>query len=187
MTSPLTATTPDGARALVTGTVKPLERTLHAPATGRPCVAFSVLVTSPSESGVPNNLFDRVLAIFAPRPKMSWNEDPLVYVELVPFVIENAQLGSVVIDCQFADVRGFERVQPKKLHDRYWTDFVDDRQISPVATGIEQAVLAGDTISVVGTVTRRQATPGAEAHYREAPAELCLVGDFDHPLVLSRA
>lgn len=183
----LTAATRDGVRARVTGIVRALERTLHAPATGRACVAFSVRVTEPSRQ-VPNNFFDRVLAVFHPRnPKIAWGDDELTYVELAPFVIDDAQLGKVVIDSNFGELVGFEMVRPAKLHDRYWTDFVDDRGISPVATGIEAAVLEGATITVVGAVARRQAPPGAEAGYREAPTELCLVGDFDRPLLLADA
>lgn len=163
----LAADTADGCLVHVTGIVRHLEMVLRSPTTGRAVVAYSVRVHEPSrhEPGgfEPNAPFD--------------------CVELVPFAVENEVLGRVVIDSQFAELVLPEH-RAEKLHDRYWTDFCDERRLSPSSTGIERPLLAGANATVLGTLQRRVAKPGGDAGFRDAPAQLALVGDFDHPLLI---
>jgi hypothetical protein len=163
----LTAATPDGTRARASGTVRLLERELHAPASGTPCVAFVVRVIEPRGHDPgrfePNKPFD--------------------CVELVPFAIE-CTVGRVIVDSAFAELVLDEQPRVKRMHDVHWTDFVDARKLSPAAIGLERFVKAGDSITVGGTLARRTALPGAEMGFRESPSQLCLIGDFDHPLLV---
>jgi hypothetical protein len=163
----LVAETPDGCSVHVTGVVRTLEMVLRSPTTGRSVVAYSVRVSEPSRyepGGFEQNV-------------------PFDCVELVPFVIEHATLGRVVIDSQFADlVLPEHRIE--KLHDRSWTDFCDERRLSPLSGGVERPLLAGATATILGTLQRRATRPGGDAGFRDAPAQLCLVGDFDHPLLI---
>ena len=163
----LTAATPDGDMARVTGVVRLVERELRSPATGTPCVAFAIRVYEP-KVGDPGG--------FEPN-------QPFDCVELVPFAIECA-LGKVLVESQFAELVIPEQPRAQGMHDEYWTDFCDARALSPVSTGVESFVKPGDTITVAGTIARRTTTPGAEAGFRESPTQLCLIGDFDHPLLV---
>jgi hypothetical protein len=98
-------------------------------------------------------------------------------------VIEHETLGRIVIDSQFADlVLPEHRVE--QLHDRAWTDFCDARQLSPASGGSERPLIAGAKATVLGTLQRRATKPGGDAGFRDLPTQLCLVGDFDHPLLI---
>ena len=165
----LSVQTVDGTLVKVTGRVRALDgKMLAAPTTGTPCVAFAIRVFEPSR-GEPGG--------FEPNK-------PFECVELVPFAIECEGLGMVVVDCPFAVLDGFHVHRGKQMHDVHWTDFVDARGLSPSSVGAESAVETGATITVVGTSLRRRTAPGREAGFRDASTELCLVGDFDHPVVL---
>ena len=163
----LSASTPDGTLVRVTGTVRKLDMHLLAPTTGRPCVAFSIRVYEPSQH----------------EPGGMGQSAPFDYVELVPFAIENEELGRVVIDSQFADLLVPEH-RAERLSDQHWTDFCDARALSPSSTGTERPIMNGDIVTVLGTSARRATPPGKEAGFRESPTQLCLVGDFDHPLLI---
>lgn len=166
-TPELTASTPDGRPARVTGVVRLLEQELRGPATGRPCVAFAVRVHEPKL-----------------REPMGFEPNtPFDCVELVPFVIES-KIGRIVVDSQFAEFLDLAEVYLEKTHDVYWTEFVDRRALSPTSTGAETLVVEGETITIVGTSLRRQSVPGKESGFRESPVQLCLIGDFDHPVLL---
>jgi hypothetical protein len=163
----LVAETPDGCVVHVTGVVRSLEIVLRSPTTGRAVVAYAVRVSEPSRHE-PGGFDQNV---------------PFDCVELVPFAIEHATLGRVVIDSQFADlVLPEHRVE--RMHDRYWTDFCDERRLSPSSGGVERPLLAGANATVLGTLQRRSTKPGGDAGFRDAPSQLCLVGDFDHPLLI---
>lgn len=162
----LTAATPDGELAHVNGVVRALERTMHAPTTGRVCVAFACRVYEPSRA----------------EPGSFEPNKPFDCVELVPFAIE-CELGRVIVDSQFAELVVPEH-RASLMHDVHWTDFCDARVLSPASVGVESPVMVGDIVTVLGTTMRRTAVPGREADFRESPTQLCLVGDFDHPLLI---
>jgi hypothetical protein len=70
------------------------------------------------------------------------------------------------------------------MHDEHWTEFCDVRALSPSSVGIERVVVDGMRVAVVGTTVWRQVAPGRESGFREMATEVCLVGDFDHPVVV---
>lgn len=163
----LAADTPDGALAHATGVIRALDMVLRSPTTNRAVVAYSVRVTEPSRH----------------EPGGIDRSAPFDSVELVPFVLEHATLGRILIDSQFAELVIPEH-RVEAMHDRAWTDFCDERRLSPASSGVERPLIAGAPITVLGTVARRPGKPATEAGFRDAPARLCLIGDFDHPLVI---
>ncbi len=165
----LAASTLDGARARVTGIVHRLDRDLQAPRSGRACVGYAVRVHEPG-SHEPGG--------FDPNT-------PYVVVDLVPFAIECAA-GKVIIESEFADVAlPFGEGEP--FDDDAWTAFCDRRRLSPVTRGIESVVVPGMRLTICGTTMRRPIAPGAETGFRDGATEVCLVGDFDHPLLIAGA
>ena len=164
--APLGASTPDGALARVSGVVRMLDMKLLAPTTGRPCVAFAVRVHEPGRH----------------EPGGFDQRKPTDYVELVPFAIPHA-LGDVRVDSQFAELVLPEQ-RTARISERHWADFCDQRALSPRSTGVERMLEAGAPVTVLGTVTWRAGRPGAETGFREAATRPCIVGDFDHPLLI---
>lgn len=164
--APLAEDTPDGVLARVTGVVRAVEWTLKAPLSGRTCVAFAVRVTEPN--GHDGGSFS--------------NAAEFDCVDLVPFAIEAAG-HKIIIDSEFADIV-MPAHQLASVDDAAWTDFCDARRLSPVSAGVETPLIVGTTVTVVGTTLRRMTAPGRDIGYRESPSQLCLVGDFDHPLLI---
>ena len=164
----LSAATVDGTLAQITGRVRAIDGAiLAAPATGTPCVAYSIRVYEPSRA----------------EPGALAVNKPFDCLELVPFVVE-CELGRVIVDCPFAELAGFSVHRANQMHEVHWTDFCDARGLSPASVGEETIVEPGAVITVVGTSLRRQIAPGRETGFRETSTELCLVGDFDRPLLL---
>ena len=161
----LTASTADGAPARVSGIVRKAERVLAAPRSGTACVAYSVRVREP----------------VGPESAQNSSEP---YVDLVPFVVECA-LGRIAIESQFGEL-AITGAEVANVNDDTWTAFVDARRLSPIATGTEAMVCVGDRVTVAGTTMKRPTQPGRESGFRDELTEVCLVGDFDHPLLIAR-
>jgi hypothetical protein len=162
----LDASAADGEQRAVRGIVRVLDDVVHAPRSGRACVAFSVRIVE---------LLNR---------DGGGMGGPYTASDACPFEIELQSGGNILVDSAFVDIQ--LPLQP--VHDEAdtWTAYCDERGLSYRALVDEAIVMAGATVTAVGAVERRAVPPGPEDGYREARHVLALVGDFDHPLRISR-
>lgn len=148
------------------------DRVLHAPASGRPCVAFAVRIFEPSRH----------------EPGGLDGTAPFDYVELCPFALE-CELGTIRVDSQFAELHvPHDRIGDDRIDRQRWLAFCEDKHASPASHGAEALILPGERVTLAGIVQRRQDRPGpGELAYRDGAAALWLVGDFDGPLLIGAA
>jgi hypothetical protein len=162
---PLTADAAEGSEAKLVGIVHALPKTLVAPATGQQAVAFRLRV------------MDRNL-----EPGAGPQGAPFDTTDACAFVVHDDRLGDVAVDSQFAEL--VLPVRPVRETHAGWQQWKDDRGIAFQHVPEQAAIVPGDRVVVVGTVARRTGGPEAAA-LRDAPSALCLVGDFDHPLLIA--
>lgn len=173
----LTPNASEGDHVRVTGTVRPLERTLVAPLTGRTCVAYRsrASVHSVQPRGVyrsPTSQPDAML--------------------LVPFLLESG--GEYVLvdgDHALFDVPATRLTAADRERQQEFIVLHGFRAHDGIGAGFKEVLIEpGMQVSVVGVVMRDVAlAPPSEEHtFREGPAPtIRLMGSRDHPLAIGLA
>jgi hypothetical protein len=155
----------EGTLARATGVVHQLDRTLVAPASGRYAVVYALDVRDA-----------------APDPNRLGRDAPFETVELCPFVLRTDDVGDILVDSLFGELRA-PRVAIGEPAEG-WQAYKDDKGIAFQFVPHEAVVQHHYRITVVGTVARRLGGIG-DVGFRDAATTLCLVGDIDRPLVIA--
>lgn len=120
----------------------------------------------------------------APHEPGGWAPSPgFANVDTCPFLLDREHGGPVIVSGDFAELVdvAIENTGDPSPH---WGRYCSDRGIT-ARSAREAVVQPGDWIKSVGVVERRPVEPGAAAGFRDGGIATYVIGDFDHPLLVT--
>jgi len=164
----------------VAGVVRPAGDVVRAPATGRSCVAFQLVVREPSRG-----VYVNVLIASDARPFVLTDDSGEAMVDLIggPFRLIGDQRGTMWCTAE-ADTPEMQVL--RELLDIATVPTTTLLGFAKRLRYREVVLLEGDDVSVVGRGERVVAVQGERLGYRDLPSRLVMRGAPDEPLIIGR-